>query len=258
MTYNPISLNAYADREDAVQLLKKYDVLSIPVIDTNGILLGVVTADDIMDVAEKEITEDIQKISSVMPLKTSYKHASVFKLYYKRITWLSLLVFVSLISSGVIAFFEETLNAAIALAFFIPLLIGSGGNIGSQSATLMIRAIATEDVKLNDWFRVFIKEIITGLLIGGTLGVIALFIGMFRVGPEIGLIVGFSMLAIILFANIIGALLPFILSKVRIDHAIASSPLITTLVDAFGLIIYFIIANIVFKIAWIKNEYECF
>ncbi|MFP4567599.1 MAG: magnesium transporter [Candidatus Woesearchaeota archaeon] len=248
MTYNPISLSAYDDQEKAVDILKKYDVLAIPVVDSEGIIIGAVTADDIIDIAEEEITEDIQKIASVEPLKTSYKNVSIFTLYKKRIIWLSLLVFVSLISSGVIAFFEETLNAAIALAFFIPLLIGSGGNIGSQSATLMIRALATEDVKMNEWFKVFIKEILMGLLIGITLGILALTIGIFRVGYEIGIIVGLSMMVIILFANIIGALLPFILSKLKIDPAVASSPLITTIVDAFGLIIYFIIAKLTLNI----------
>lgn len=248
MTYNPISLNAYDDQLKAVQLLKKYDLLAIPVIDSEGIIVGVVTADDIIDVAEEETTEDIQKLGSVSPLKASYKNVNIFTLYKKRILWLSLLVFVSLISSGVIALFEETLSAAIALAFFIPLLIGSGGNIGSQSATLMIRALAIEDVRLSDWAKVFFKELLMGLVIGATLGGLALLIGIFRAGPIIGLIVGLSMMAIIIFSNIIGALLPFILSKFKIDPAVASSPLITTIVDAFGLIIYFVVASSVLRI----------
>lgn len=248
MTYNPVVLNALDDQEKAVQILRKYELLAIPIVDSEGIIIGVVTSDDVMDVAEEEATEDMQKLGSVSPLKISYKSASIFKLYQKRILWLSLLVFVSLISSGVIAFFEETLNAALALAFFIPLLIGSGGNIGSQSATLMIRAIATDDIKLTDWFKVFIKELIIGLLIGATLGLLALTIGMFRGGFEIGLIVGLSMMAILIFSNIVGASLPFILSKFKIDPAVASSPLITTIVDAFGLIIYFVIAKSVLGI----------
>ena len=123
-----------------------------------------------LDIAEKEATEDFQRIVSVAPLKPSYKSASVFSLYKKRIFWLCLLVVVSLFSSGLLAHFEDVLSAAIVLAFFIPLLIDSGGNMGSQSATLMIRALATEDVEINEWFRVFIREIGIGLLIGVTLG----------------------------------------------------------------------------------------
>jgi magnesium transporter len=242
LDYNIVSLDAHDDREQAVKLMQKYDVMALPVIDSEGMLIGIVTFDDVLDVAEEEATEDIQKIASVTPLKTSYKTAGIFTLYHKRILWLSLLVFVSLFSSGILALFEETLSSAIVLAFFIPLLIGSGGNIGSQSATLMIRAIATEDVKLNEWLKVVVKEIIMGLLLGATLGLLASLIGYFRGGYLIGVVVGLAMLAIILTANLIGAVLPFILSRLRIDPAIASSPLITTIVDALGLVIYFSIA----------------
>jgi magnesium transporter len=244
LDYNPVSLNANEDRENAVKAMKKYDLLAIPVIDSDNVLIGIVTFDDLLDVAEEEATEDIQKIGSVTPLKTSYKQASIRTLYQKRILWLSLLVIVSLFSSGVLAIFEDTLSSAIVLAFFIPLLIGSGGNIGSQSATLMIRAIATDDVKLNEWFKVILKETLMGITLGITLGILASIIGYFRGGYIIGLIVGLTMLTIILIANLIGATLPFILSKLKIDPAVASSPLITTIVDALGLIIYFTIAII--------------
>jgi len=242
LDYNIVSLDAHDDREQAVKLMQKYDVMALPVIDSEGMLIGIVTFDDVLDVAQEEATEDIQKLASVTPLKTSYKTAGIFTLYHKRILWLSLLVFVSLFSSGILALFQETLSSAIVLAFFIPLLIGSGGNIGSQSATLMIRAIATEDVKLSEWFKVVVKEIIMGLLLGATLGLFASLIGYFRGGYLIGVVVGLAMLAIILTANLIGAILPFILSRLRIDPAIASSPLITTIVDALGLVIYFSIA----------------
>jgi magnesium transporter len=244
MQYNPVSIYAYEDREEAVKLMQKYDLTSLPVVDSDGIVIGIVTFDDVLDVAQEEATEDIQKIGSVSPLKTSYTNASIFTLYHKRIFWLCLLVIVSLFSSGVLAMFEATLASAITLAFFIPLLIGSGGNIGSQSATLMIRALATEDVQLNEWFKVLLKEVIMGILIGITLGILASFIGFFRGGYIIGVIVGLAMLSIILVANVIGAALPFVLSRLKIDPAVASSPLITTIVDALGLIIYFTIATI--------------
>ena len=245
MTYNVVSLSAYDDREKAVKIMQKYDASSLPVVDRDGIVIGIVTIHDVLDVAEEEATEDIQKIGSIAPLKTSYKSASLFMLYKKRIIWLSLLVVVSLISSGIIERYEEILSSAIVLAFFIPLLIDSGGNMGSQSATLMVRALATDDVKINEWFKVFLKEISIGLLIGLSLGLLASLIGIFRGGYEIGLIVGLSMLAVIFVANLIGATLPFILSKLKIDPAVASSPLITTVVDIAGLIIYFSIAVLV-------------
>jgi magnesium transporter len=237
-----ITLSAYDDQEQAVKLMKKYDAVALPVVSKEGIIIGIVTIDDVLDVAEEEATEDIQKIGSVTPLNTSYKTASIFTLYKKRILWLILLVIVSLFSSGVLAIFEETLASAITLAFFIPLLIGSGGNIGSQSATLMIRAIATEEVKLREWLNILLREITLGLIIGLTLGILASVLGIFRGGYIIGVIVGLAMLTIIIVANLIGAIIPFILSKLNIDPAVASSPLITTIIDALGLIIYFTIA----------------
>lgn len=245
LTFNLLSLSAYDDREEAVKIMRDYDVVALPVIGGDGVIIGIVTIDDVLDVAVEEATEDIQKIGSVEPLKTSYKSIGIFTLYKKRIIWLMLLVVVSLLSSGVLAYYENVLSSVIVLTFFIPLLIGSGGNIGSQSATLMIRAIATDDVKLNEWFKVFLKEISMGLLIGLTLGIFAGLIGLFRGDYVIGLIVGLSMFTIILFANLIGATLPFILSRLKLDPAVASSPLITTIVDAFGLIIYFTIAILV-------------
>ncbi len=245
MTYNTISLSAFDDQEKAVEVMKKYDALSIPVVDTQGVIIGVVTADDIIDVAEEEATEDIQKIGSVAPLKTSYRAASVFKLYQKRIIWLSLLVIVSLLSSGIIEYFEDVLSTTIALAFFIPLLIDTGGNIGSQSATLMIRAIATNDVKTQDWLKVFVKELLIGIIIGISLGVLASVIGFVRGGAVIGLVIGITMILIVLIANLLGAVFPFILSKLKIDPAVASAPLITTIMDALGLIIYFTVAAII-------------
>jgi magnesium transporter len=245
LTFNLLSLSAYDDREEAVKLMKNYDIVALPVIGGDGVIIGIVTIDDILDVAEEEATEDIQKIGSVEPLKTSYKTVGIFTLYKKRIIWLMLLVVVSLLSSGVLAYYEHILSSAIVLTFFIPLLIGSGGNIGSQSATLMIRAIATDDVKLDEWFKVFLKEISMGILIGLTLGFFAGLIGLFRGDYRIGLIVALSMFTIILFSNLIGATLPFVLSKIKVDPAVASSPLITTIVDAFGLVIYFTIAIIV-------------
>jgi len=238
-----VSIMAYDDREKAVQLTQRYDLYVLPVIDSDGILVGIVTVDDVMDVAQEEATEDFQKVAAVAPLKTSYRESGIWTLYRKRIGWLVALVLVSLASSGVIAAYEETLASAIALAFFIPFLIGSGGNTGSQSATLIVRAMATGDVKVGEWLWAVGREIGVGMLLGLTMGSCAWILGLFRGGFEIGIVVGLAMASIVVVANMVGVALPFLLSRFRLDPAVASSPLITSIVDVVGLIIYFSIAT---------------
>jgi magnesium transporter len=243
MDYSVVSLSAFDDRERAVYMIQRYDVFALPVVDSNGVLLGIVTADDVMDVAQEEATEDFHKGAAVAPLKVSYREAGIWSLYAKRIGWLITLVFVNLASSGVISAFEHTLSSAIALAFFIPLLIDSGGNAGSQSATLMVRALATGEVKVDQWIRTVLKELGVGVALGLTMGLAGSLLGYVRGGPAIGVVVGLSMLAIIVVANIIGVAIPFLLTKFRLDPAVASSPLITSVADAAGLLIYFVIAS---------------
>jgi len=241
---NYVSLSVNDDREEAVTTMGRYDLPALPVVDDQNRLAGIVTFDDVADVAEEEVTEDFHKGGSVAPI-ASYREASIWALFQKRIGWLMLLVVVNLVSSGVIAAYEETLAAVVTLAFFIPLLIDSGGNTGSQSAVLLIRALATGDIKLSQWLSAFTKEIGVGIALGVTLGAASYFLGIFRGGPEIGIIVGLSMVAIVLAANLIGALLPFILIKIKIDPAVAGSPLITSIADSVGLLIYFSIATAV-------------
>lgn len=237
-----VSLSASEDREKAVELIQRYDLDALPVVDSEGVLLGIVTVDDVLDVAQEEATEDILKGAAVAPLRASYSESGVWPLYSKRIGWLGALVLVSLVSSGVIALYEETLASTVALAFFIPLLIGTGGNAGAQSATLMVRALATGDIEPGDWARAFAKELVVGAMLGLTMGLGGWALGLFRGGAEVGLVVGLAMVLIVIVANILGAALPFVLTKLRLDPAVASSPLIASVADATGLIIYFSLA----------------
>lgn len=245
MTNSFISLSAFDDRELAVKFMQKYDVFSLPVVDSGGILLGLVTFDDVMDVAEEEATEDFHKTAAVTPLKASYQESSIKDLVGKRITWLIALVLISLFSAGIIAVYEETLQTVIVLTIFIPLLLGSGGNAGAQASTLMVRAIATSDVHIDEWLQVFFKELMVGLLLGVLMGIIGWIFGSVRGGYEIGLIVGLTMLTVVLAANLIGVMLPFVLTKMGLDPAVASNPLITSITDVLGLLIYFAIAAMV-------------
>ena len=246
LNYNCVSISAYDDREVAVEMIQRYDVNALPVVDSEGVLLGIVTVDDILDVAEEEATEDIQKGAAVAPLETRYSVASPLQLFRKRIGWLLILIFVNLISASVISSYEEYVMEFITLALFMPLVIASGGNCGAQSATLMVRAIATGDLELSDWLMAVGKELFVGVLLGVAMAVIAAGVGQLYGGDsKIALIVGLSMISIVFVANSFGALLPFVLSRLKVDPAAASSPLITSIMDVLGLIIYFSIAVVV-------------
>lgn len=240
-----VSLSAFDDREKAVYTMDRYDLFVLPVVSSDGVLLGIVTTDDVLDVAVEEATEDFHKAAAMARLPTEYHEATIGQLYRKRIGWLMALVFLNLVSSSVIAVYENTLATAIALACFIPLLIGSGGNAGAQSSTLMIRALATGDVKTDQWIKTLAKEITVGLLLGTTMGILSSWLGLFRGGASIGVVVGISMVAIVLVANIIGAVLPFLFTRLRLDPAVASSPVITTIADSAGLLIYFSLARMI-------------
>jgi magnesium transporter len=240
-----VSVFAHEDRERAVELIGRYDRYALPAVDSDGVLVGIVTIDDLMDVAEEEATEDFQRVAAIEPLDTTYREASIWLLYRKRIAWLIVLVFVALMSSAVIAAFEATLEAVIALAFFIPLLIGAGGNTGAQSATLVVRALATGDLRLRQYWRALSKELVVGFALGVTMGIASSVLGILRGGIEVGIVVGLTMMSIVLVANLVGATLPFLLTRAGFDPAVASSPLIATIMDAVGLLIYFTIAIVV-------------
>ncbi len=244
-----VCLHANDDQEEAYKIIKKYDLNVLPVIDNEGILIGIVTVDDILDVLEEETTEDFQKSSAIVPVEEKYYTASVFRLYTKRIGWLMILLLTDFFSSTIIAHYQDSLKAVIALAFFIPILIDSGGNIAAQSSTLIIRALATGSLTVKKWFLVVKKELVVGIMIGLSLGIILYVRGFFwRGGPTIGLVVAMSMFAITIWSNLLGSLLPIILTRFKLDPAVISSPLLTTVVDSTGLLIYFTLAGYVFHL----------
>ncbi len=243
MEESVIRIPAFEDREKAVQLIQRYDITVLPVVDASEILLGIVTVDDLFDVAEEEVTEDFQKSAAVKPLKTSYRESSVLSLYGKRVSWLASLLGISVVTTGILSAQAETMNSAIALTFFIPLLIGTGGNTGNQSATLMIRALATGDIRDRQWVKALLREIGIGMLLGITMGLASWVLGFLKGDFRIALIVSLAMVCIVILSSVLGVVLPVILQRLRIDPAVASNPLIASVMDIMGLLIYFNIAT---------------
>ena len=242
MDHSFAAVSAFADREEAVRMIQRYDQISLPVVDSNGVLLGIVTVDDLLDVAEEEATEDFQKLGSNVPFRTSVKDAAIGMLYRARIGWLMVLVFMNIITGAGMMFFDDVLANTIALAFFLPTLFAAGGNAGSQSATLMVRALATGDVRLKDWMSLISKELIVAALLGVTMAVGVALIASVR-APELIVIVALTMVLVVITGSIIGMSLPFLLTKFNLDPATASAPLITSLADICGVTIYLSIAS---------------
>ncbi|MEM5948348.1 magnesium transporter [Spirochaetia bacterium 38H-sp] len=246
MDWHYVAINAYADQEEAVNLIRKYDLNALPVVDENNVLLGIVTVDDIIDVIDEEATEDAQKESAVIPLEASYTETRPIKLYTKRIIWLLFLGISGFLSSGVIGRYQDLLSSFISLSLFIPMLMGTGGNTSSQAATLVIRALAVGELTPSRWFEVVRKEITVGILLGISLGLVLSVIGYLWTGhPEIGITVGISIACIVLWANLVGSLLPIICNIIGIDPAVISSPLLSTILDVTGLLIYFTVVKII-------------
>lgn len=257
MDNNFEALSAFDDQEEAVRMLSKYDRIALPVVDSGGILVGIVTVDDVLDVAEEETTEDMQLMAGMSALSKTYSETSMGDMVNKRIGWLIILFLGQMLTVTAMAGFEDTLAAAAVLALFIPMIISSGGNSGAQAATLIIRAISTDDISMGDWFRVFRKEFMSGLLLGviiGFLGTIVIGFWMFMRGEPFSLAlglqaltVGLSLVGVVLFGNMSGSMLPFIMQKLGFDPAVTSAPFVATLVDATGIFIYFSIAVMLLK-----------
>ena len=231
-------------QEEVARIVARYDMLALPVIDADGRMVGIVTHDDAMDVAESEATEDIHKGMSIGQLEDGVSRVRLWSLYRKRVFWLVLLVFANLFSGAGIAYFEDTIAAQVALVFFLPLLIGSGGNAGAQAATLMVRGMATGDVGIKDWGKLLGRELLVAGSLGITMAIAVTPIGIMRGGEELAMVVALSMVTIVLFGSLLGMCLPFVLERFKVDPATASAPLVTTLIDASGVVIYFSIATL--------------
>jgi magnesium transporter len=244
MIPDPIRVRADASAEEAARLLDQYHLLAIPVVDAEDRLLGIITADDAAEVLLKEAAEDTERLGGAQPLDVPYLRASIFHLFRKRITWLLALFVAEAYTGNVLRHFEETLSEAVSLAFFIPLLIGTGGNTGSQTVTLLVRALRVGEVGFDDLLRVLGREIAVGALLAGAMG-LATYIRAWTlgVGLEIGPVVAVAAMCIVVWASIVAAILPLVLHRLRLDPAVISAPFISTLVDGTGLLIYFTLAR---------------
>ncbi len=244
MDRNVISAPVAADQEECAQLMSRYDLTALPVIDDQKHLIGVITIDDIVDVIEEEATEDIQRFGGSSPLDKPYLLTSAWEVTRRRIVWLLVLFITSMLTSNVLAFFEDTLDKVVALAFFIPMLIGTGGNAGSQTTATVIRALGVGEVERKDTLRVLWHEIQSGLLLGllvGLAGFVRVYV--FEGDLHLGLTVGAALAMIVLWSNSVGSLLPIFASLIGVDPALISGPLMSTLVDATGLFIYLSVAK---------------
>jgi len=247
-----LALNAYDDKEVAIKEFKDNDRIALPVIDSDGVLLGIVTIDDVVDVLEEEATEDFQKFGGTEGLDLSYTKTSLFEMIKKRSGWLIILFFGQMLTATAMTHFEDELAKAVVLALFIPLIISSGGNTGSQAASLIIRSLALGELKLKNWWYVMRKEIFSGLFLGTILGLIGfmrIFVwqiaGIYDYGYFwfwIGASVSLSLIFVVLWGTLSGSMIPFILKKFKLDPATASAPFVATFVDVTGLIIFFSIA----------------
>lgn len=242
MDWRFVALDAMDDQETAIKVFRDYDRVALPVVNEEGILLGIVTIDDILDIVEEESTEDFHKFGAFQSAIANPLKERVLSVYKNRVVWLIALVFMNVFSGAALSSFESIIQSMVSLVFFLPLLIDSGGNAGSQSATLMIRSLAMGDVQLSDWYKLIGKEIIVSLLLGITMAIGVSAIAWFR-APEIIIVVAITMVFTVMIGSLIGMLLPFIFTRLKIDPATASAPLITSISDIAGVVVYFTIAS---------------
>ena len=246
-----------ADREEVARLTSEYDLVAIPVVDDTEKIVGVVTVDDVIDVIQEEQTEDAQKFGGMEALDEPYMQMGFVAMLKKRAGWLSALFLGEMLTATAIGYFEIEISKAVVLALFIPLIVSSGGNSGSQATSLIIRALALREVRLKDWWRVAARELPTGLALGTILGAIGALrivlwqrVGFKDYGDHYGLVaatVAFSLVGVVMFGTLAGSMLPFVLRRLGFDPASASAPFVATLVDVTGLVIYFTIALVILR-----------
>jgi magnesium transporter len=257
-----VALNVTDSQQDALNVFRKYDRTALPVVDSSDVLVGIITIDDMLDVAEQEATEDIQKFGGMEALEEPYMRIPLWRMVRKRAGWLVILFLGEMLTATAMASYQEELAKALVLALFLPLIVSSGGNSGSQASTLMIRAMALGEVSLRDWWRVMSREVQAGLSLGAILGTI----GVLRVSawaiigeqyfhrqpygphwPLVAFTVGIALVGVVLWGTLSGSMLPFLLRRVGADPATSSAPFVATLVDVTGLIIYFSIALVIMR-----------
>jgi magnesium transporter len=253
----PVSVTPWTDREDVGRLISKYNLLALPVVDEGGHMLGIVTVDDVIDAIVREQTEDVQKFGGVEALEEPYMEIGFLPMIRKRAGWLCALFLGEMLTATAMGYFEGEISQAVVLALFIPLIISSGGNSGSQATSLIIRAMALRELRLRDWWRVAVRELPSGLVLGGILGVIGILrillwqhLGWYDYGEHhnlVALTVGGALVGVVAFGSLAGSMLPFILRRLGFDPASASAPFVATLVDVTGLVIYFTVAMLVLR-----------
>jgi magnesium transporter len=253
----PLSTLPLADQELVARMISKYNLLSLPVVDATGRMLGIVTVDDVIDAMVREATEDVQKFGGQEALGRPYLSVSLFEMVKKRAGWLAALFLSEMLTASAMQHFSDELARAVVLTLFIPLVMSSGGNSGSQATSLIIRALALGEVKLSDWWRVVVRELPAGLLLGLILGIIGFtrifiwqHVGFFNYGPHylmVALTVAIALVGIVTFGSLAGSMLPFVLRRLGFDPASASAPFVATLVDVTGLSIYFTVALLVLR-----------
>jgi magnesium transporter len=253
----PFSVTADAPREKVARLISKYDLSAVPVLDGSGKILGIVTVDDVIDAIIDTDTEDAQKLGGMEALGAPYMAMSFLAMIKKRAGWLCVLFLSEMLTASAMQHFESELERAVVLTLFIPLIMSSGGNSGSQATSLIIRALALDELKLSDWWRVALREVPSGLVLGSILGVIGFTrivlwqkLGIFDYGEHwvlVALTVGAALVGIVTFGSFAGSMLPFILQRLKFDPASASAPFVATLVDVTGLVIYFSIAMVILR-----------
>jgi magnesium transporter len=252
-----LTVGPYTDREEVARLISKYDLLAVPVVDKDRRILGIVTVDDVIDALVAETTEDVQKFGGMEALDEPYMEISIGRMLRKRAGWLAALFIGEMLTATAMGHFEDEIAHAVVLALFVPLIISSGGNSGSQATSLIIRAMALREMRLGDWWRVAIRELPAGLALGAFLGTIGIarillwqYLGWYDYGTHyamVALTVGFSLVGVVTFGSLTGSMLPFVLRRLGFDPASASAPFVATLVDVTGLVIYFTVALIMLR-----------